>query len=74
MQFCSPKATKSYEIGPDLVQALKDAPDHSISYGCVEGQTVAKGTSLKSHHSNLDGVVQRLVYVEHKSKRGQGYW
>jgi len=64
----------TYNSSQELHSALSDAKDNALPYACVYGVTEPIGTPLKSQYSDVLGVVQRQILVEHKAKRTQGFW
>jgi len=65
---------ESYDVGEELKAALDTAADKCLPYSCVTGQTKPLGSPLKSHYSDTVGVIRHQLFVEHKSKRTQGFW
>jgi E3 ubiquitin-protein ligase MUL1 len=64
----------TYEVGDELRSAIINSSDKSLAYVCVSGLTKSSGTPIKSHYNDAVGVIQHQLYVEHKSKRTQGFW
>jgi len=65
---------KSYDVGEELKTALDSAADKSLPYVCVAGVTKPLSAPLTSHYTDSVGVIQHQLFVEHKSKRTQGFW
>jgi len=65
---------KSYDVGEELKTALDSAVDKSLPYVCVAGVTKPVSAPLKSYYTDSVGVIQHQLFVEHKSKRTQGFW
>lgn len=72
--MCFVQQSKSYDCGDDLKTALSSATDNCLPYACVVGVTSTVGAPLSSHYTESLGVIRHQLYVEHKSKRTQGFW
>lgn len=64
----------SYNVGEELHGAVLSSADKSLPYVCVSGMTQCVGSPLKSSYTDSAGVIQHQLYIEHKSKRTQGFW
>ncbi|CAG2228295.1 MUL1 [Mytilus edulis] len=63
-----------YGLDRDLIKKLKELPDQTIPYGCIEGIT-ASTRRLRSHYEDdVQGVIRNIALIEHKSKRSNGVW
>ncbi|XP_052072509.1 mitochondrial ubiquitin ligase activator of nfkb 1-A-like [Mytilus californianus] len=63
-----------YGLDKDLIKKLKELPEQTIPYGCIEGIT-ASTRSLRSHYEDdVLGVIRNTALIEHKSKRSNGVW
>jgi len=71
---CAIQDAKSYDVGEELKSALDSAADKCLPYACVVGLTKPIGAPLKSQFTDSVGVIQHQMFVEHKSKRTQGFW
>lgn len=69
------KGAKDVEIGPELTRRLQECEDGSIPYACVQGMVRPVDKALQSQFNPWqEGVVQRSIITEHKSKKVQGFW
>lgn len=69
------KGAKDVEIGPELTRKLQDSNSGSIPYACVQGLVRPVDRALQSQFNPWqEGVIQRSVLTEHKSKKVQGFW
>jgi len=71
---CVLQNATSYDVSEDLKTVLDSTVDKCLPYACVTGQIKPVGTPLKSHYTDSVGVIQHQLFVEHKSKRMQGFW
>jgi len=72
--LCVAQHANSYDVGDELKTALDSAVDKCLPYACVVGLTRPIGAPLKSYYTDSLGVIQHQLFVEHKSKRTQGFW
>ncbi|ELU14923.1 hypothetical protein CAPTEDRAFT_213689 [Capitella teleta] len=63
-----------YEASPELRSKLEGTEGKSLPYACVQGVTQALNNVLRSRFKDEEGVIRTHSFVEHKSKRTQGYW
>jgi len=74
MFHCVLQHAESYDVSRELKMSLDSAADKCLPYACVVGETKPIGSPLKSHYTDCVGVIQHQLFVEHKSKRTQGFW
>ena len=72
--MCIAQHAKSYQVGEELKTALDSTVDRCLPYACVVGLTKPVGSPVKSQYTDSVGVIQHQLFVEHKSKRTQGFW
>ncbi|KAK2155449.1 hypothetical protein LSH36_240g03028 [Paralvinella palmiformis] len=69
------EAIQCYKISDDLRSVLQKQDDSKLPYACIEGIVMPTGLPLHSHFDSSEkGVIQHVQFVEHKSKRTNGYW
>jgi len=72
--MCVLQQATSYDVAEELKTALDSTVDRCMPYVCVTGHVKPIGAPLKSHYVDSVGVIQHQLFVEHKSKRTQGFW
>lgn len=69
------KVAKDVEIGPELLVKLQETENGCIPYACVQGVVRPVNRTLQSQFNPWqEGVIQRSIITEHKSKKVQGLW